>query len=290
MPAIAERRVHLGAHKTATTHLQESLSHLHDELRRQRMAYLETAQVRPVLEEPGPAPRVEAALRALVPLHPEGGRLRVALSEENLLGPLADLLEPEPYPRLGPRVAVLAGFQAPVSAFLSIRSFDRVLAGAYATALRHRRGCERVLGARDAIFAREPPRWADLVERIEASAPGLPLRVWRQEDYAQRPRRFAAALLGRKLGNWVRGLPPRTTMTPSAEAIAEVEAWVARGENRQDPEGWRDRVNALYAARPAAEGTPFRPFGPEAEARFAAAYEADLAAIRARPGCLVELE
>ena len=215
--------------------------------------------------------------------------MRVAASDENVLGPLADVLEPRPYPRLGPRVARLAGFERPVTLFVSIRAFDRVLAKAYATALRHRMGSSHVLARRAEVFGRPPPRWSEVIDRIAEATPGVPLRVWRQEDYAVRPRRFAAALLGRKLGTWVRRAPPRTMMTPSAEAIAEVEALFRAGENHRDPDGWRDRVNAIYAARPAITGTPFRPFGPEAEAHFAAAYAADLDAIgHERPGSLVE--
>ena len=64
MTRVAEWRIHVGAHKTATTRLQETLSCLPDELRRQTLFFIETHRARPVLEELGPSRQVESALLA----------------------------------------------------------------------------------------------------------------------------------------------------------------------------------------------------------------------------------
>ena len=114
-------------------------------------------------------------------------------------------------------------------------------------------------------------------------------RVWRQEDHAAEPPRFIRAFVGADLPGVPDRPPPRGTVTPSAEAIAEVEALIRAGARRRDPSGWQARVNAAYAGRPADMGTPFRPLDPEAAARHARAYAEDVAAIhRDRPGCLIE--
>lgn len=302
-PLITDWRIPLGAHKTATTHLQATLAAAAPDLRGSGVAVLPCHAVRPVLRDLGSwrathqllrpralARRIEGRLASLAAEGWEGGGLRVAFSDENVLGPLVDAMRRRPYPRLARRLGPLAAMAQgrPVALFLSIRSFDRVLAGAYATALRYRRPSPLVVRRRARIFGRPPPRWTDVLDRLARAAPGVPIRVWRQEDYARAPGPVLSAFLERELAAVPHLPPPPTTMTPSAEAIAEVEPLIRAGAHRVDPATWPQRVNEVYAARPAWTGTPFRPIGPAA-ARFAEAYAADVEAIRRdRPGCLIE--
>lgn len=299
---IGEWRIHLGAHKTATTHLQATLAAMAPDLRGEGIAVLPLPAVRPILHDLGSwrsghrllgrdglGRRIEARLSSLVGDRADG--LCAVLSEENILGPLNQVLWPRPYPRLGRRLRVLMALARarPTTLFLSIRSFDRLLPAAYATALRYRRRSSWIVRLRERIFDRPPPRWTDILDRIARVAPGVAVRVWRQEDYACDPGPILSTVLGRE-GLAIPDLPPPpSTMTPSAEAVAEVERLIRAGAHRIEPGTWPALVHDIYAERPARTGTPFRPIGPAAAARFAEAYAADVEAIRRdRPGCLIE--
>jgi hypothetical protein len=297
-------RIHLGAHKTATTHVQATLAAMASDLRRDGVAFLPCHAVRPILRDLGSwrsthrllgrdavARRIEARLASLAADGSAAESLGVAFSDENVLGPLIDAMRRRPYPRLARRLGPLAVIAQgrPAALFLSIRSFDRLLAGAYATALRYRRLSPLIVRRRKRIFGRPPPCWTDVLDRIAEAVPGVPIRVWRQEDYARNPRPVLSAFLGREVEALPDLPPPPTTMTPSAEAIAEVERLIRAGAHRIEPEAWPRRVNEIYAERPARTGTPFQPIGPAEAARFAEAYAADVEAIRRdRPGWLIE--
>ena len=313
-PTISEWRIHVGAHKTATTHLQAQLWSLRFDLRRAGMVYVPCGQVRPVFRDAGTweltrwvvghgraGRRLDTQLASLAEAEVSslGGDgaglddLHAATSDENILGTALDALRRRPYPSFGRRLGALAtlGETRPTTLFLSVRRWDRVLAGAYATALHYRTHSSWLVRLRDRILDRPPPRWTDVLARIARAAPGVPIRVWRQEDYAADRRAILSAFLGQEMHHLPE--PPAhltlATMTPSADAIAEVERLVRAGANLRHGEAWRERVRSIYAERPALGGTRFHPFSPTAVARYADAYATDVEAIRRDwPGCLIE--
>ena len=96
-------------------------------------------------------------------------------------------------------LATLAS-RAEVTLFLSIRSFDTQLPSAYVQELKFMAPIGGGFdGIRRRVLAR-PPSWFDMVRRIRAAAPGIPLRVWRQEDYRDNPRAILSALCGVEVG------------------------------------------------------------------------------------------
>jgi hypothetical protein len=128
--------------------------------------------------------------------------------------------------------------------------------------------------------------WFDLVSRIRAAAPGIPLRIWRQEDYRGNARAIMEAVCGRALGPLPEISDPAWTRSPSAGAVAAAEALP-----RDLPQPERlARVRAIFAAaEPGAD--PFRPFGAAERQRLRARYEADLERIaRVHPGVLMRFE
>lgn len=268
----------MGAQKTATSHFQDTLAAMRGALRADGVAFLECRDVREAvagLERWGGARALPGRLRRLAPDAPVA-----ALSDENLMGTMLDALRARPWPGLTRRLRPLGGL-GEVTVALSVRRWDRLWPAAYATGLRYRRRSAWLVRHRDALFARPAPAWEEVVARLALALPGARLVVWRQEDYAADPRPAVEAFLGRAVGA-VPAMPrPPTTMTPSAEAVAEVEALVRAGEAWRDG-GWHGRVNAIYARRPAGSGTPFRPM------REDGGYGRDLAAIGRRwPGALV---
>jgi hypothetical protein len=278
-------RVHIGAHKTATTHLQETLTLVRATLAARGIDYLPNQQVRgrklswtlwrrrPIARLPliGPARMREAIEATLEPIRI--GPDVVALSEENILGVPHQILEPTFYPQADLSMARLAtlGLRAELELFLSIRSYDALLPSAYAESLKHGTAPEGGFAAiRERLLA-VPPSWYDLVGRIRAAAPGVPLHVWRQEDYRANAPAIMEAFCGSPLGELPEISDPAWTRSPSATAVAAAERLPA---DLARPERLR-RVKAIYTASDP-DGDRFRPFT-EAEGRqLRARYDADL--------------
>jgi hypothetical protein len=285
---VRQWRIHLGAHKTATTHLQETLTAVRSELaargidfipnqlvRRQKLART-LWRSRPVARLPivGPARMREAIETTVAPLRL--GPATVVLSEENIVGVPEQILTVPFYPQAALSVARLAslGPKADLVFFLSIRSYDTLLPSAYAEALKHAPAPAGGFARIKARLLAAPPSWYDLVARLRAAAPGVPLRIWRQEDYRANAREIMETVCGCELGPLPELSDPSWTRSPSATAIAEVERLPA-ALPRED---WVARVRAIYAAAAPGEDR-FRPFDQAEQRRLRADYEADLARI-----------
>jgi hypothetical protein len=282
---VRQWRIHLGAHKTATTHLQETLTAVRGDLAAQGVDYVPNQLVRrrrlaqtlwqrrPIARLPivGTAHMRDAIEAVVAPLRI--GPEVVVLSEENIVGVPEHILATPFYPQAAQSVARLAslGSRAEVVFFLSIRGYDTFLPSAYVETLKHAPpppgGFQ---GARARLLA-EPPSWFDLVSRIRDAAPEIPLRIWRQEDYRANARAIMEEVCGRPLGPLPEISDPTWTRSPSASAIAAAEALPADlpAVERQA------RVREIFAAsEPGADR--FRPFGPAERQRLRADYEADL--------------
>jgi hypothetical protein len=293
-------RIHIGAHKTATTHLQETLTLLRPALAARGIDYMPNPLIRnqklswtlwrrrPIARLPliGPAHMRDAIEATLDPLRI--GPDTVALSEENILGVPHQVLEPTFYSQADQSLSRLSslGLRADVELFLSIRSYDALLPSAYVESLKHGTAPRGGFGSVKERLLAVPPSWYDLVARIRAATPGMPLHIWRQEDYRANARAIMEAVCGRALGALPEISDPTGTRSPSAGAIATVEAlprdlpWAER----------MARVRAVFAAAdPGADR--FRPFGPPERQRLRALYEADLERIaHAYPDALMHFE
>lgn len=286
LPPVRLWRIHLGVHKTATTHLQETLAAIRPQLAERRVDAVPNADIRPLWQQllpprsnwrrwlvgPWTVRRLSHAFDGL-----RIGPDTVLLSEENFLGHTRDALCPRPYPVLGSRLRVLAslGRTADMRIFLSIRRMDQFLGSVYAEALRFFRfdAPFEVLGPR---FAADPPRWTEVIDRIRRAMPGVPLTVWRYEDYAAHRDEITTLFCGTDPGPLPDIARPPQTQTPSDAAV--------RAAERVDRSlGYKDHVDAvaqIYAAAPASPEAPgFRPFSEAEAARFAAAYKADCQAL-----------
>ena len=242
---ITTWRIHIGAHKTATTHVQEILTLMRPQLVERGIDFVDNHTVRrsglakalfarriatrlPVLRG-----RAVAALMAeyLDPLRagPDAPTTMV-LSEEKLMGGSLHVFSDPFYPpieRIVPKLASLAtraAGGADVTLFLSIRSFDGQMPSAYVQELKFSPpiagGFENI---KPRVLAR-PPSWFELVRRIRAAAPAVPLRVWRQEDYRRDPAAILAALCGRDPGPLPAMEDPYWTKSPDLAAVRAAEA------------------------------------------------------------------
>ncbi len=282
---VRQWRIHVGAHKTATTHLQETLAAVRDDLAGQGIDFIPNPLVRarnlgPALARRRPIARLpilgnarmrDAIEAVLAPLRI--GPEVVALSEENIVGVPEHMLMVPFYPQAAQRIGRLASLagRAEVVLFLSIRSYDTLIPSAYVETLKHGVPAPGGFAAAWAGLRAAPPSWFDLVARIRAAAPGVALRVWRQEDYRANARAIMEAFCGRALGPLPEISDPTWTRSPSAAAIATVEALPGDLSHAER----LARVRAVFAAaEPGADR--FQPFAAAERQRLRARYAADL--------------
>jgi hypothetical protein len=290
---ITRWRIHIGAHKTATTHVQEILTLMRPQLLERGVDFVDNHAVRrsglaKALLERRVAARLPllrgrraAALMArhLDPLR--AGPTSFVLSEEKLMGGSLSIFSEPAYPLLERGVGLLASLATPagggaeVTLFLSIRSLDGQMPSAYVQELKF---SPPIGGGFDRLKPRllaRPPSWFDLVRRIRAAAPAVPLRVWRQEDYRRDPAAILAALCGADPGPLPAMADPPWTKSPDLAAVRAAEALppdLPRPERRET-------VLAIF--RDSAAGARFDPFTAEEKARLRAAYARDLERIAA---------
>lgn len=278
--------LHVGVHKTATTHLQDQLEVLRPALATAGVGLATPDQLRPVRALDlrlrrakvwlGGAPmrrEIEGRLARRTPLLP-----RMILSEEDILGPAAAPLAPLIYPRAGFRLRALASALVARDGggiWLSVRSLDRFLPAAYATALKH--GAlpfdSAALKAR-ALAA--PPDWSILVARLCRAAPGVPLTVWDYADYRTNTHAIITDLTGVALAGMPVIADPVATRTPDAAAIRIAETLPPI----PDPHVRAARIAEIYAA---ATGPRFGLFTAEEADRLQTLHRTQLQAIGAMP-------
>lgn len=275
--------LHLGSHKTASTHLQLALKRARpvagaavfvpDDLRKDGL------RLQDWLGLPGDDPGHAARLRAAFD---RPGRL--VLSEENILGQV-----PGPglarglYPQAAARLARLDRVLPPgrVTLALAVREGAGFLAACHAQALMAGR-----VAPFDAAFGGVDPAgldWAGLAARLAGALPrerAVRLVVWDHADWPAVAPQVAQVLLG---GGGLRLPPGLAHPSLSAEGVARLLA-----EAPADPEVARARARALRAEYDRAAGhAAYDPLGPQARAAARAALARDLAAIAARPDATV---
>lgn len=281
--------LHLGAHKTASTHLQLALARARialtghgvlyigpDELRRRGLGlpeYLSLAG-----EDPDHAGRLQAAFA--------GPCDRLVLSDENILGNAHNvemIKTARFYDRASLRLKRLKALlpQGRLFLALGIRNPAGFLASAYA---------QRLMSGRlerfdDYVQGLDPARlrWSELIARVQAAVPDAGWTIWRYEDYPGNAPAILEALLGPakdvvRLGGGV----AHPGLSAAAHEILMHEAPVLAG---QGEEAIKARVKAVRASWPKGTEYPaFRPHDTELLNRSNAAYAADCTRIAALPG------
>ena len=274
---------HIGAHKTATSHLQRSLKRAREALAAEGVRYYGPDHFRlpgrtiPALF--GFRPGVDAggakrpAAEQLALLRKDANRL--VLSEENFIGPLNQphgRFMKHRYKMAGARLTQLAtAIDQKVDVFLAIRRPTAFINSAY---------CQMLLGGRVQaveVFQRRNPLssvdWVDLIAGLR-TAPGVgAVTVWQYEDYGVIFPKIAAGLVGEDAAHCVAPRPRHINRGLSAAAVKHV---LMHADSATD-------VRIARAARqmmPVDDGhAPFDGFAEEEHAIGDAIYALQLATI-----------
>jgi len=276
MTVRTEWRAHIGAHKTATTHLQQLLTHLDSEVHLPQAKILPMSITRPALRYAAADNRstgIQRRFRRDLKLRFKHARtLRQAakgapvaiLSEEDTLGWSQDQLGHCFYPNLsGLRLLKMISEGDVLRIYLSVRSYHTLLPSAFFESYKvFPDAPERLRKSTDSMLA-GTASWVELLERISMSLPAAEINFWTQEDYAQQQQNIVERFVGQNLDP-LPDLPrPKQTASPNADALLDV--------SRLDPDlpmrTRHRRVEEIYQANP-------RGRGPEPE--FFSAQEMEL--------------
>ena len=277
---------HIGAHKTATTHLQLSLRRAAEAMGAAGVRYYGPERFR----LPG------HSLQALFGTHPDGetrtrrsaeeqlallakGAGRLVLSEENFIGPLfhpgGGAMKMRYRPAADRLSDLAAAMGRPIDLFLGVRRPTGYLNAAY---------CQMLMGGKvmdlDTFQRRnrvESVDWHDLVLRLRA-APGVgQITLWRQEDYGTLFPRIVAGLAGEAAPH-VTPVARYVHRSLSAPMVAEI---LHRGLPMSDMPASQNlrRMLSVEAGYP-----PFDGYDTATHAAGDAAYAAQIAAIAQMDG------
>ncbi len=282
--------IHLGAHKTASTHLQQALCLARPALRRGGVCYADPWTLRGQgvdlarllgkdAATPGELRRFARTLADARDTCPD-----LLISEENILGRTGRRRlvgrDRQLYPEAGARlqqVIALAG-GGPATLFLSVR--DPAAFNLSVFALQVGKGKEFDLDM--FLNGRDPARigWAELVGRLRA-VPGVArVVVWRYEDYAALRPRLLAQMLPPALAGAVPDPPPlnESLTQPGYD-------WFLRMAMSDPDADLRALARRALMRFPRAQGhAPLRLLSDAVQARSAAEYARDLAGLAGLPG------
>jgi len=246
-------RFHIGAHKTATTHLQMTLA-------RCRLApgtrYVPLKRLRRLLTSP------VRKNRPFLPWHRWYGGTWL-FSDENILGNSSNVQRMYRSP-----AASLKYFaDCELELFMAIRSYDTFLPSAWGERLwRHRfEPFEPVIPTR---------RWSDVIADLQSALPGVPIHVWRYEDY----RSHAESIIRFYAGDAVQSFAPELGDRPksgfSASAVAELNRFDGHYPGRR-------RIRQIRQRYPVGEAHPrFDPWSDDQKAVLQVMYAEDVAVLK----------
>ena len=271
--------LHIGAHKTATTHLQQTLQANAAEIAHAGVTCLCPPDLRGgavrlgfIASGAGAPEGARAALGGLLARSES-----VLISEENILGTAHDPEIPRHgrfYPQAEARLShvIEAAGMEPARLMLAVRDPADFLVSAYGQRLlagtiepfgAYLRGCDPAA-----------LRWSELVERLCAVAGVSGCTLWRYEDWPAVAPDVLAAMLPATLAATIKVAPAVSNPGLSQRA----QRWVLRRHARGEAGPETARVARRKFPKSVTEPA-FQPLGEDTRTRSAAAYARDLAAL-----------
>ncbi len=273
--------LHLGAHKTASTHLQKSIERNEPLLEQNAIRYFGPKYLR----------HKDHAFLDLFGLRSSGktvgnrtgqeqiewladGADQIVLSEENALGPVFNKINPGVlYPqgdlRIERFIEVIS--PQPVTIFLAIREPSTWLASLYS---------QRVIGGeyrsfQDFVGDNQPDllRWSNLIGRLAKISGDRRIFVWRKEDYPEVAAPVLRRMVGWKLGPLLERVEGRVNAGLSSAAIAQLVEWGNEGREG-DAKEWAKEVRKTFDSPDGVN--VFDPWPEDMKAQSNLAYEQDV--------------
>jgi hypothetical protein len=183
---MPQLHLHLGAHKTASTLLQDHLRQHKANLKASGIAYHGPEDIRRNVSsrrQTGGLPSLAVSAATLA----TGGKNDhlVVLSDENFVGGCRKAFDQELlYPELTTLLSTLREVlpRAPDKIFFSIRQLDSFIVSAFCESLRHVQTFLPFSTYCPANTAFEKLRWSSVLQRIRVIFPASHILVWRFED------------------------------------------------------------------------------------------------------------
>ena len=254
---------HIGAHKTGTTHFQDTLKEIQSKLRQENIHYDSREEFRKNMEVFYPW-GIKRLLRNVLPfavtkriiteriLPKVQSWQHFIISEENIPGSCTDLLDNNIYINICERLKILDFFkdEYEIQILLSIRSFDRVLPGAYVTDLKYRPdlAISKKESLSKTLNSNNCPSWFELLSRIVAAYPTIPIKVWTQENYKCCSDNIIKQVLGVKHLSIPNLSPPKATITPDFDVVTKLE--VEFKKNKYSYNEWINKCDELLSQHP----------------------------------------
>jgi hypothetical protein len=265
--------LHLGAHKTATTYIQDALNLGREKLIEAGVGYVPLREVRSALTgrlgfgRPG----LQAAAARL--LEEYRGCERLILSDENIIGGLKPSSRSGLYPRRSKRLAkLLRGLgQHDFRIYFATRSYDEFISAMYCEYIRHHPFIDAASYLRGFDF--EAFSWTDIVGTFVRLIGAQKITLWRFEDF----RRVEALVFGALID-----APPDLLEKPGGRvreslSVAAVQSLASLPPCRSADE-LRARAKAAAAAYPKGpDNPPFCAFDAGTAEALRARYERDIA-------------
>jgi hypothetical protein len=226
-------RIHIGVHKTATTHLQDHLENLRLHLATSNTKFVPRAQMRnskiaSLLKNEASTNFLNSFLKQT---HWNIGlgnifckQQEIILSEENLIGNVDGLFSTPIYPNLEARLLRLSKFlkNDKFCLFLSIRNFAEILPSAYSEYLRHTNKLDGFDKIRAHVLS-NPPSWLSFVERIKTVLPSTELKLWTFESYIKNNAKILSEISGIEIKNLTATPETKDTARLSTLTINQIE-------------------------------------------------------------------
>lgn len=271
----------IGAHKTASSHLQQSIMAAEEALRDRGVVPIPPLTVRrdltpisAMLRDEVPPPIARGAAQAFL-AHHAGDAERVVVMDENILGstdPKTLLRAKRLYPwgqlRLSRVVDLFPDCEIEIG--LGIRNLATFLPSCWGENLFHKPYCDfrTFLGGIDPTLL----SWARLLRRLREVAPDARLFVWRYEDYTALMPLLCAQILGPRAAEQIKPLDKIMRPGFSAQAVTHLDSLGTPT---------RDDIHAARKKFSKAKGAvPFSPWSNAERAALDAHYEADLTALQ----------
>lgn len=229
--------LHLGAHRNASSTLQQFLDRNQAGLRQSGVEVWTPARTRQglfagLIERPEDitehlerrAARSIGLIAVEIERLARAGRQHLLISDENMIGTTRNnLRQLRLYPRVSERLVRLRpGFGAGLCRIgLSIRSYDTFWASCLAFGIAQ--GFRMPLTADLDRYVTQPRRWRDLIRDLATAFPGIEILVWPYERFGGQPEAQLALLTGGvTLGLPLTGARERINASPHCDKLRKI--------------------------------------------------------------------